>query len=123
MAERKRGTNSRENQLKRGSSQLTCDRQAEGTGKERTNRPPEVPYDTRICIENLVDTDSDESDIDELREEREVRGNSVEIGPAELVQRKRWNAQTKPSAATWARKAFKSEMCVASCSCLNTTFK
>ena len=84
--------------------------------KVRIVAPPEVPYDTRICIENLVDTDSDELEIDELREEREVRGKSVETGHVELVQRKRWNAQTKPSATIWARKASKPEMCVASCS-------
>ena len=32
--------------------------------------PAEVPHDTRICIEDLVDTDFDESDVDELRAEK-----------------------------------------------------
>ena len=35
--------------------------------------PPEVAHDTRTCIEDLVDTDIDESHSDELREDREVQ--------------------------------------------------
>ena len=31
--------------------------------------PPEVPHDARISIEDLVYTDIDESDVDELRDE------------------------------------------------------
>ena len=49
--------------------------------------PPEVPHDTRICIEDLVDTDIDESDIDELRDEQEVQGENMDIRHAELVHR------------------------------------
>ena len=32
--------------------------------------PAEVPHDTRICIEDLVDTNFDESDVGELRAEK-----------------------------------------------------
>ena len=38
--------------------------------KVRAVVPAEVPNDTRICIEDLVDTDFDESDVDELRAEK-----------------------------------------------------
>ena len=32
--------------------------------------PAEVPHDTRICIEDFVDTNFDESDVGELRAEK-----------------------------------------------------
>ena len=38
--------------------------------EQRIVVPPEVPHDTRICIEDL---DFDESDNDELSEEREMQ--------------------------------------------------
>ena len=75
----------------------------------RTVAPPEIPHDTRICIEDLVDTDIDESDIDELRDEREVQDENVDNRHAKLTHRNRWNAQTKSSAATWVEEASKSE--------------
>ena len=78
--------------------------------------PTEVPHDTRICIEDLADTDIDESDSDELREEREVQDESVDNRHAKLVHRNRWNAQTRSSAATWVKEASKSETHVGSCS-------
>ena len=80
--------------------------------------PPELRHDTRICIEDLADTDIDESDIDELRDEREVQDENVDIRHGELVHRdrNRWNAQTRSSAATWVREASKSGTHVASCS-------
>ena len=31
--------------------------------------PPEVPHDTRICIEDLVGTDIDGPDIDDLKDD------------------------------------------------------
>ena len=52
--------------------------------------PPEVPHDTRICIEDL---DFDESDSDELRDDREMQDEV-----------RRWNAQTE---ATWVKEASK----------------
>ena len=52
--------------------------------------PPEVPHDTRICIEDLV---FDESDSDELRDDREMQDEV-----------RRWNAQTE---ATWVKEASK----------------
>ena len=55
--------------------------------------PPEIPHDTRTCAEDL---DFDESDSDELREEREVQDEC-----------RRWNAQTRASAATWVKEASK----------------
>ena len=50
----------------------------------RTVLPPEVPHDTRICIEDLADTDTDESDSDELRVEREVQDESADNRHAKL---------------------------------------
>ena len=46
----------------------------------RIVEPPEAPHDTRICIEDLVDTDIDESDIDELRDEKKRKqpGNGTQ---------------------------------------------
>ena len=35
--------------------------------------PQEIPHDTRICIEDLVNTNVDESDSGQLREEREMQ--------------------------------------------------
>ena len=61
--------------------------------------PSEVPHDMRICIEDLVDTD-----IDDSREEREVQEESVDIRRAEVVRRNRWNPHLKPSAATWVKE-------------------
>ena len=52
--------------------------------------PPEIPHDTRTCIEDL---DFDESDSNELREERKMQDEV-----------RRWNAQT---VAKWAQQAFK----------------
>ena len=44
---------------------------------EQTKRimvaPLEIPHDTRICIEDLVDTNFDESDVDELRDEKKAK--------------------------------------------------
>ena len=34
--------------------------------------PPEVPHDSRICIEYLVGTDIDESDTDELKDDEKI---------------------------------------------------
>ena len=76
--------------------------------------PPEVPHDTRICIEDLVDME-----IDQLREKREVQGESVDNRHAKLVHRNRWNAQTRSSAATWLKEASMSETHVGSCSVSN----
>ena len=50
--------------------------------------PPEIPHDTRIYIE--------EKDSDELKEEREMQDEC-----------RRWNAQTRSSAATWVKEASK----------------
>ena len=61
--------------------------------EQRVMVPPEIPHDTRTCIEDL---DFDESDSDELREEREVQDEC-----------RRWNAQTRASAATWVKEASK----------------
>ena len=47
--------------------------------------PPEIPHDTRTCIEDL--------DFDELREEREMQEEC-----------RRWNAQTE---ATWTKETCK----------------
>ena len=66
---------------------------------------PEIPHDTRICIEDLVDTDFDVSDSDELRDEREVQDENADIRHAELAQRTRSNAQMKSSAATWVEES------------------
>ena len=46
----------------------------------RIVEPLEAPHDTRICIEDLVDTDIDESDIDELRDEKKRKqpGNGTQ---------------------------------------------
>ena len=52
--------------------------------------PPEVPHDTRIGIEDL---DFNESDSDELRDDREMQDEV-----------RRWNAQTE---ATWVKEASK----------------
>ena len=43
------------------------------------------------------------------RHEREVHGEGVDKQTRKLMHRNRWNTQTKSSAATWARKASKSE--------------
>ena len=42
--------------------------------EQRVVVPPEVPHDTRICIEDLVDIEREKKghEIDQLREEREV---------------------------------------------------
>ena len=40
--------------------------------KKRVVVPPEVPHDTRICIEDLV-TNFDESDVENLRDEKKVK--------------------------------------------------
>ena len=61
--------------------------------EQRVMVPPEIPHDTRTCAENLH---FDESDSDELREEREVQDEC-----------RRWNAQTRASAATWVKEASK----------------
>ena len=79
--------------------------------------PPEVSHDTRICIEDLVDIE-----IDQMREEREVQGESVDVRHAKLMHRNRGNAQAKPSAVTWVREKSKSEACAASCSHSNRAF-
>ena len=46
----------------------------------RIVEPLEAPHDTRICIEDLVDTDIDESDIDELRDDKKRKqpGNGTQ---------------------------------------------
>jgi len=41
--------------------------------KVRVVVPPEVPHDARISIEDLVDTEFDEPDVDELRVEQKVK--------------------------------------------------
>ena len=61
--------------------------------EQRVMVPPEIPHDTRICIEDLG---FEESDSDELREEREMQDEC-----------RRWNAQTRSSAVTWVKKASK----------------
>ena len=73
---RRRGTRPRSN------AQFICDRRDERTDKEKTNSDqpspterrvvvsPEIPHDTRTCIEDL---NFDESDSDELREEIEMQ--------------------------------------------------
>jgi len=52
--------------------------------------PPEIPHDSRICIEDL---DFEESDSDESRAEREMQDEC-----------RRWNTQTE---ATWVKEASK----------------
>ena len=52
--------------------------------------PPEIPHDTRTCIEDL---DFDESDSDELREKSKMQDDV-----------RRWNAQTE---ANWVKQASK----------------
>ena len=47
-------------------------------------------------------------------DEREVQSESVDIRHAELVHKEKWNTQTKSSAATWVKKASKSETYVGS---------
>ena len=47
--------------------------------------PPEIHHDMRICIEDLVDIDLDESDVDEWRDEREVLDDRADIQHAENV--------------------------------------
>ena len=64
--------------------------------EQRVMVPPEIPHDTRVCIEDIVNTDFDESDNDELREKREMQDEF-----------RRWNAQTTASAATWVKNASK----------------
>ena len=58
--------------------------------EQRVVLPPGLLHDTRICIEDL---DFDETDRDELREEREMEDEC-----------RRWNAQTE---ATWVKEASK----------------
>ena len=41
--------------------------------KVRVVVPPEVPHDTKICIEDLVDTNFDESDVENLRDEKKLK--------------------------------------------------
>ena len=41
--------------------------------KARKVVPLEVPHDTRICSKDLVDTNFDKSDADELRDEKESK--------------------------------------------------
>ena len=62
--------------------------------EERVMVPPEIPHDARTCIEDL---DFDESDSDELREEREMQDECP-----------RWNAQTE---AAWVKEASKLLKC------------
>ena len=112
--ERRRGTRPR------SSAQFICDSRDERTDKEKTNSdqptpieqrvmvPPEIPHDTRICIEDLVDPDFEESDVDEWRDEREVQDDRTDIQHAEFVHRGRWNAQARSSAAAWVTEASKS---------------
>ena len=58
--------------------------------EQRAMVPPELPHDTRICIEDL---DIDETHSDELIVEREMQDEC-----------RRWNAQTE---ATWVKEASK----------------
>ena len=53
--------------------------------------PAEVPHDTRICIEDFVDIEREKKghEIDQLREERDVQDESVDIRHGELVHRHR----------------------------------
>jgi len=44
--------------------------------KVRVVVPAEVPHDTRICIEDLVNTDVDESDVDEQKSNANSRQKS-----------------------------------------------
>ena len=51
-------------------SSLTKQGKTNEQKKVRVVAPAEEPNDTRICIADLVDTDFDESDVDELRAEK-----------------------------------------------------
>ena len=44
--------------------------------KVKIRVPPEVPHDTRICIEDLVDTDVDEPDVDKQKSNANSRQKS-----------------------------------------------
>ena len=60
--------------------------------KRSTVVPLEVPHDTRICIEDLVDTNFDESDVDELRDEKKAKQSRA--GTQEPVKKqtaRRWD--------------------------------
>ena len=76
-SERRRGTNPR-----RSSAQSFATAETNEQMKVRIVVPLEVPHDTRICNEDLSDTDIDESDLDELRDER--KGNNQGMGPKNL---------------------------------------
>ena len=69
--------------------------------EQRVMVPPEIPHDTRICIE-----DFEGSDVDEWRDEREVQDDGANIQHAEFVHRGRWNAQARSSAGTWVKKGI-----------------
>ena len=52
--------------------------------KVKIRVPPEVPHDTRICIEDLVDTDVDEPDVDKYNSRQKSKLSEADFTRDEL---------------------------------------
>ena len=74
-------------------SSLTKQGKTNEQKKVRVVAPAEVPHDTRICIADLVDTDFDESDVDELRAEKKEHESKEQCSVHSLRPR-RMNKQS-----------------------------
>ena len=53
--------------------------------KVKIRVPPDIPHDTRICIEDLVDTDVDEPDVDKQKSNANSRQKS-ELSEADFTR-------------------------------------
>ena len=58
--------------------------------KVRMMVPPEIPHDTRICIEDLVETDLDESDVDDSERDELRRALKSALETQVLVCADEW---------------------------------
>ena len=72
---------------------------------QRVVVPSEVPYYTRICIEDLVNTDFDESDVDEQKS----NANSRQTNPNLIGWCKRKGATSETSASATSSTSWTSE--------------